>query len=563
MNLIRHVKKLTFLCVALQIFYSCEADIDLDHVDSSIEFQQSVLVPLGSIKANFSNVLENYDDGNNFSKTENSGFLYTYLDSTEFSFNTYNFQNLAQAYTTSVKIGNNNLVIPAGANITASLWDSIYFSINQQPAEERIDSIKFSKALINFVLNNVDLPIPATDLTVVITFPQNRIRMLTPGASNQIIIHPQSYGLVNTAEMDNFMMYFDNNSHYLPLDIQVIIQNGATPVLLTSQSAIQFNMSFGSMDYVAVFGYLNRTFENSQTFSRKLDFVNSLPNSLIKIANPQFQLTTTTNIGSYLKIKADYIRAFSSVDPAFTPVYLWFDNHTTNSVEEILSNRPKIPGEWATNNLKTLDKDWGETYRLFEKEEKPDMIEYKFSTSLESGVINNDPVASFITSDPQMKIKFRVTLPLYLNSESYIQYSDTISNILDSFNDVAKSFLYESLDSLCLMMNVTNGFPLSAKINLIFLNDENAEIQTNVQKNFTLSAGEVDSEGLVEKGKASRQNISIVFIKQELDKILKMDKIAFKIIFEGKDIHSNIQFSADDFIDIKAGIMLRGKIKTN
>lgn len=168
-NLPRNVKFLIYTWAFL-LCYSCEADVDLDHIDTSVEFSQSVLIPLGSISGGLEKVVEHYDTTHSFSETENKGIAYIYQDSTLISFTPYDFQHLVPVHTSQLRVGNVYPVIPAGANASVSMLDSISFSLNQQPANEQIDSIKFSRVFLNFIVTGNNFPLPSNNLTITLTF---------------------------------------------------------------------------------------------------------------------------------------------------------------------------------------------------------------------------------------------------------------------------------------------------------------------------------------------------------------------------------------------------------
>ena len=325
-----------------------------------------------------------------------------------------------------------------------------------------------------------------------------------------------------------------------------------------SKDSFEFDLSSLNLPNSVTYG--NFDFQlPSTTFQQAWNVNKHFRNGLLKFSDPKVDITLSSNIGTYLNFKLDYIKAFRNEDPTLVPVYAWFDNHTINSINEQL-DKPKSPGLWITKTLKTLDKDYGEMDHLFVNEIKSDKIEYKLSSWIDQSLAQKDPTKIFITPDARIKVNIRTTIPFQLNEGSYYDYIDTVSTNVFKFID---NYAVDRIDTVAIVMKIKNGLPVTTQLSLNFLDSNGIEIKTGFEKTHIILSGKVDMSGIVQFGNETNQTFLIPVTNNELSELRRTNSIVYTLSFEGESAGSNIHFNTINTFDMKLGLYLKGDLKVN
>ena len=438
--------------------------------------------------------------------------------------------------------------------------DTLKLGINNNQNSDRIDSIKISSAKLNVTLNvSSDLAnIDPSRCKITVTFPKNSIRFLD-GSSNQLSVMPVAFGQANSLILNNFTINTSSNSSDIPILITIESKAGDLPLTLTQNSTISCKLGFTELNYAVAYGNFEPNVDASNIIQRNIDLDDLFPNGSLKFINPQMNISTESNIGSYLNFKVDYIKAYAS-NKRSTAVYAWFENHTTNSTTVQIQSKPKAPGLWVDAEMRTMDKSWGETNQLFEDQEVADSLEYKFSASVNKERTKNDPTPNFITPDSKIKVKIVTKIPFYLNKGSYYDFKDTIQNVFDVVANTLDKFPKNSIDTVSLVLNIKNGLPFKTHLIIKLLDYSGNELLSSCVKDFTINAGIVDGDGLVQVGKESNQLLQIKVTNDQLSELRKAEKIAYTVRVEGESINSKIHFTKASTFNLKVGLFVNGKI---
>jgi hypothetical protein len=318
-----------------------------------------------------------------------------------------------------------------------------------------------------------------------------------------------------------------------------------------NEDSAEYSVAYGDFESTAIVSFVHQ---------RKLELGKVFPNGFLKFSNPQLHIRVTSNIGTYLSFRVDYIKAIVSTDSTIAPVYAWFNAHTTNSVTEQFDSKPASPSLWVSKDFRTFDKDWGETNWLFENVNRPDMIEYKFSAWINQALVQKDPTPAFITPDAKLKVNISYKIPFQLNKGSYYDYQDTIPNIFSQIAGVFDKYAADKISSATIVLNIKNGFPVQTQFTVQFLDSLGQKLLTDFEKNYTVQAGDVDANGIVQTGKETKQTITLLVTKAQLPELKKAKSIAYSVRFLGEDVQSNIHFTKLNTFDLKVGLFVKGDL---
>lgn len=535
------------------IFVACEADINLADISNKITKKESVIVPLGTISVNIGDLINKYYSNDSRISADSSEITYQYSDSTNFEFPRINLIENIKPATKEFYFNSTGLFIPpipANTNLpTISDVGTLDLGIKNDNYQ-RIDSVSVKRAVFSVTIIQSDLDVPADNITATISFPN----------SNTLIVTPVAYGVENLIVLKNFKL--NTTNALLPLTIRINSKTGNSSVLLTSTSKLQFNFSIKELDFDVAYGYFPPTVLSSNTQKFQFSLEKYLPTGLIKLSNPKIDVSVNSNIGTYLIYKLEYLKSYINNDTT-NAVFARFNGGTTNALDLSIDKKPARPGDWVTKDFKTFDKDNGEIYKLLEHVNKPTTLEYRYALVIDTNIVKKDLSPGFITSSPDMQVKYKVTLPISLNPESYYDITDSVSNGFDDLSNVLSQINQPDIDSMTLVLNVSNGLPVKSILLMNFIDEAGKEIQTDFQKEYTLNAGNVDVDGIVKPGKETQQSILVQLTKKELDILKTAMTIRFKVRIEGKDLSSKIRFTANDHIDIKAGVFLKCKVSTS
>jgi hypothetical protein len=239
-------------------------------------------------------------------------------------------------------------------------------------------------------------------------------------------------------------------------------------------------------------------------------------------------------------------------------VYAEFDGKRTMS--ENIGLKPAKPGEEITYNLRTFDNEYGKTWLLFDKTDKPDSLIYAYGASLNDEAYLQDKKPDFLLPDAKVHVKIQAKLPFQLNELSNYLYIDSVNEINRGLASQIKEIKYGNIDSVFLVLQIKNSLPVSVMIKFEYLDFESKKIGTDIQNEFQIEAGRVDASGKVVE--AFNNEISILLTKNQFETLRnRLDKLLVQIKFAGKNESAKIFITTHDKISLNAGIFLKNKTK--
>ena len=557
--------KLLFLVLIFFSFLlvSCEADIDLSNVSNEVSLHPSILIPMGDASFTLGQLLVNNDSEGNFEIGNDGELNYLSVDSLEFKLPDFNLIDNSQELIQLLNPSPFSVItIPSNTSIPTIIKDNaIKLGFNTNINGDRIDSVKVKSATFSVVVNaSSDLKsIDPSDLIFTLLFPNGKVRKLD-GSASFFSFSPLGFGLVYFINIQNFMINTSGGTNEIPVEIRIDIKSNKLPLILSPVSAITSIIKLSQLDYSVVYGNFKTNLNLPNPVKQKIGLDKDMPTGSFKFANPQVLISATSNIGTYMNIKIDYIKAFLSTNENLFPVFASFNGIKSTSFD--LKRKPDYPGDTIKIKLPTLNKDWGATNKFFENESLPDVLEYNFSASVDSVLNKQVKTPSFIPSNAKIKVNIKTIIPLSFTKGSYYEVQDSILKINNLISEALNGSLFKNITSTVLIMDITNGLPVKSTFSFALIDSIGNEIPTTIEKKYVVDAGIVDANGLVQPGKETKQTLQIVLKNEQLEKIRNARILTYKVRIEGSDVNSNIHFTKLNTFDLKVGLYIKGDVNT-
>ncbi|MFT3753877.1 MAG: hypothetical protein QM800_13695 [Paludibacter sp.] len=569
------LKFLSIICVFPFFLLSCNSGIDLTDIDDpSIKYDASLGLPLGEANLTVKDVINKIGLPSGVDTLANEIYQqWTFTD--EMGFKTLSLADSIKLF--DKKYYPNDYIpsaigipLPVNSTIPIEIPDSFDLGVNGNVSEQRVDSIKINSSQIdiNFDVSD-DLKarfLSASDFTIQFLFDDNYIKV----DNGQIpTYNPQQYNENGKISIGKYTMFLKGIKK-LPYKILITI-NPSVPVTLTPLSYVNINMKFSNIDFAVAYGFFNLTDVQQKMVKIPFKIEDYLPNMDLKFADPQVQITASSNVGANLDVKINYISAYNELTPA-KKIWAWFDGHTANEKIEKIPGPTKV-GEWTTTVLAPFDSKNGETDQLFDSKPYPDMLDYMYEVASDRSLTHN-----FVTPDSKVKLDIKVNIPLKIKGGSSYAFSDTIENL-------NLGIIPDNVDSAILVLKIKNGLPLQAKYRMTFWKSNQANdtipalggVITSVTNNsdlgnmnseFVLNSPEVLADGTVDKEKEIvQQTIKIMLSRQQITALKQTSFIVFHVLLDTEKnddgIPNPIHITTKDSFGVKLGIFVKGSLSTN
>lgn len=514
------------ICTAL-MWHGCEADVDVNNIDTSVKVDATVALPIGSVSATIGDFVGNGTWGIFVDSLDNKGVLTfkdtfsierkfhkldlsQYLSKTQLTMNVYN--NLKDNHVlVDGKITGTGITVPLEFPLTLKLE-----GINNDESYQRLDSALIKQA--SFVSNIKQLGglplewewIEKVTITLGDAFHKQGGNVITvytkgdPGGYGQDIeINVEDFtmnlmknsDLDPTKDADKYVQNNVNNSCDFKVTIYVNIPTSAGVIEVPSSSAFQYNLGVKFIDYHAIWGMFKPSGDMSNEAEISLaeiwDSWKLFKAAKLPFADPKVDMAVTTHIAGALVMTGDYLYV---KDSNGEQVNATFDGRTyleKHFVEgEYLSLKSEI-GDSATMHV-LFDKDpaRGRIDQLFTLQ--PDYLGYKFSIEFDR---HKSPQIR-VTNNTNIRIDAECELPFMFNEGVRLGYSDTITNIdlsrvtLDSLLASVPDVIDTIQEAkLTVALQIENTIPLQIKGSFVCLDENNNVILDSVTQEPFLIAG--------------------------------------------------------------------------
>ncbi|MFV0471556.1 MAG: hypothetical protein ACK5L7_05925 [Paludibacteraceae bacterium] len=553
------MKKLCFASTILFLlflyFVSCTNDVDIFNLSDEIKVDQPLVIPIGKSYATSVDILKRFKHSDMLVIDSTSNELYF----EKYDTIVYRYRNLnleSKIYPLSVEYPLNTGLLPkiAPANSSGIVSGNSSFSsgINDNASDDRIDSLHCQSLTLSCNLSLLNISIPISKIKVKII--PNAHFKFGDSDNDTITLTPTAYDMNEDIVLDNAKLYFPNGSSSISLNTEIYYSTGGSDYILYPNAKIIATYTIKKIDYRVAFGYFNPENYSNPTETNTLDYFGFLPPGYLRFANPQLSITASNNIGTHLIFRFDYVRAYLSYDLDFLPIYASFDGQQSFSQPV---RKPAPPGSISLTTMRTIDKNFGHTYLLFDSLQRPDVFEYQFTSLLDKDRINEDKTPNFLIPDSKINLYLHSKLSLYFNEGSFYESNDTsitTSQIDATFKNKLR------IDTCQIVLKVKNAFPCQIATKVQMLDSLNRPVLNSLAREHTVLSASVDEDGTVVEGRETNQVIKILVEQEHLDELKSVRKFITNVKITGKDgtdSNKKIHLTQDNFVDVKVGLYVK------
>jgi len=348
-------------------------------------------------------------------------------------------------------------------------------------------------------------------------------------------------------------MHTPGGASGIPVEVKVSAKT-SSGTTASNNSAFNCTLSFNQIAFRTVWGHFSPDSNSKDSLRINLNLPTSLSKFDLKFANPAATITVKSTVGAKLKFNVDYVKAFdkNNVEIAKAKFADGVDTYGDNNQSHTFHiAKPTSTSQSSTTTI-TLDKDNGSTDLLFASGKIPDVLEYKFSSGVETDLSSPD----FILPDSKIAAHVSVKIPMILNPGSTIELLDTIKNVGKNLNSSMKDV---NVDSVSLVLAVTNHFPLPAK--LVIDNPVDSlgkEVLKEFKKDYDIEIPALNDDGTVKTTHV--QEFRIQLKKGQYDEIKRMSNLYFRISLGNASSSDKAHILKDDYIKIKLSGYAKGTI---
>lgn len=498
------------------LMHSCDAGVDLNNIDTTLEVKANVATPIGSLHATLGDFI---GDGTWGIYTENGVLTFKDTFSIERKFHKLDLSQYISHANMDLKLhdqlGGLNYIVGTGEQVALTFPMTLHLTgINNNEAYQRLDSALIEHAsFVSNITKAGGLPvewewIDRVTINLSEKFfhrPEGNIVTIYEkggkggyGQNMQINVDDFSLNLMKNRNPQGFRDYWENvvDSCDLSVTMYVTIPAEAGLISVPSDAAFHYDLGVQFIDYKAVWGM----FEASSEMSDENEIViadawsawANLKSAKLPLADPSIDLQITTQIAGALELTGDYLYVSDEKNP---PVYATFEgNQTFYKVfkkNECLPLSSEIGASKTVHQLFDKDPQRGRIDRLFSVH--PEKLGYKFSVDFNQ--VETPQIR--ITNNTSIHVDAICNLPFVFNEGVMFDYSDTIADIdlsmLDLDSLLADVTLLDTLEqaSAVLALTFTNDIPFQIKGVFTCLDENNnVVIDPKTEKPFLITGND-------------------------------------------------------------------------
>ena len=587
-------------CLAMLI-QGCEADVDLNNIDTSVKVNANVATPIGSMRATIGDFVGDGTWGIYIDSLNNHGVitfrdtfsierkfhqldLSKYISRTQLKMNIY---DQVKGSLSGGKLQGDGKQIQMTFPLTLKLSGII-----QDQSKQRIDSALIKNASFTSKISSVgNSPIKWEWIDrVTLTLGKNFNRP----SGNTITVYKKgdnySYGKDIPINIDEFSLnlmknknpqswkdYVNNvtDSCTFDLTVYVTIPTSAGAVTVPSTAAFQYDLGVQFIDYHAVWGMFEPSDDMSADAEDRIaDFWspwNTLQKLNLPLAYPSIDVAITTEVAGAFILEGDHLYTKNeqgdiryATFSGSQKLYKYFNKN------EYLPLSSKIGDKTNIHILFDEDPERGHIDNLLTI--RPDKIGYKFAFRPNE----QETPQMRLTKNTNVRIDAACNLPMIFNEGLALAYADTIKGIdlsslnLDSIlNSVTVLDTLEKAEAK-LVITFENSIPLDLK-GVFTCYDENNNIIIDPETNKPLLITQNDTV-LIKAPTHKFENhnwsatpaFSYEFVnvdREKLEVIKKIKKVAFYAELNDESMKEaykqglfNVKLTNDNYIRVKLGI---------
>lgn len=612
------MKKILFIVALGCTLMACHSELDLGKVDTSMEVNMGLTLPVGSIKMMLTDMIGEVD-GLYIDTLKNQGVLTWRYDTT--TSRDYHQMDLAKNFdtiTVGLKVYDQIAAqVPAyllgGPVVTpVELKFALDFPIDlplkeinkDKTVNERLDRALIDSASFYSILRPENLPFEWAwvDSVVLNLGPRferkapltNLVEIYTKGSGSSY----DSFGDSIPITVDDFTLNMMKNQHpsnpveykyenvydvcSFSVRLKFTIPAGST-ISITTDSKINYKLGVKFLDFSAIWGMFapseamsgNDVIDMSDAW-KSFDF---LTKATMPFSEPVMKTQIVTQIAGALRLKNSYIftldanndTTYAEFDEVGDANSKWFskafDEHEYLPLESAI-------GDSATKMFVTFDNTvkGGQIHRMFRK--TPQKLGYTFAVKFDE----METPQIRITPNTFIRIKSTFTLPFIFDKGIWIEYPESSEVSMSQFSIDSLQHEAEAIDTIKsakvkLVMKALNAIPLNLKYTLR-CQDENGNIikdPLDKTKDFLLFTQDTitlapptfsfnaSAGGWVPTPQESTFIVDLT--KEQLNMFPKIKKIVYTAVLDDdalKDAYAkgltNVRLTNEDYVTMKIGL---------
>lgn len=327
------------------------------------------------------------------------------------------------------------------------------------------------------------------------------------------------------------------------------VSNGNLTISQTSQ--INYEVQFVDIQYNEAYGSLmNADAVHEEIYGLKVPQdiyeMDIFQENTLLFHDPRFEIKIRNNLGVDLRYTIDYI---CSVDHSGNRHYGDFNGQM--GMTQRLS-RPDDLHQFS-EDLITLNRSYGSTYRLFE--EIPDSIYVKYRVFIGNGSGRHN---DFLVYSPEITVDMKAYTDMCFDPATNFTRNDTVEADLASADT---SFLdYAQIDTFFIYLTAHNHIPVQLSMDLAFLDSLGNELY--LVNDIDIDCPEVNPDGTV-KETTNQRVTPILFLNDTIHLIMRTKSIRFTAVLKGKDAESLTNIKATDNLSVEVSAFAKAKANLN
>ena len=511
----RTIHLLSIVCIVgfSLLMHSCNAGVDLNNIDTTIEVKANIATPIGSVHATLGDFI---GDGTWGIFVENGVLTFKDTFSIERKFHNLDLEQYLSHAHLDMKVydqlGGLDYIAGTGKQIPLTFPMTLKLSgINNDEEYQRLDSAQIEHASFVSNISRVGgLPLEwewIDRVTIELSdrfFHRSEGNTVTIyergnqggyGQDMQIDVKNFSLNLMKNRNPQGFRDYWNNvvDSCDLAVTLYVTIPEAAGVIAMPSTAAFHYDLGVRFIDYQAVWGMFEASSdmsdENEIVISDAWDAWKNLKSAKLPLADPSIDMQITTQIAGALRLEGKYLYVEDNNGKREDAT---FDGNKT--FYKVFNKNEYLPLNSEIGASKTM-------HQLFDKDPMRGCIDRLFNIHPEklgySFAVDFDDVETpqiRITNNTGIKVDAICNLPFVFHEGVMFDYSDTIGeldlNLLDLDSLLAEVPLLDTLEqaSAVLALTFTNDIPFQIKGVFTCLDaDGNMVIDPKTEKPFLLT----------------------------------------------------------------------------
>lgn len=474
---------------------SCKDKIDLAHIDTRMEADLGLVLPIGSAHASFADLLLTKTLGENFILED--GIL-TYKQTLEYNVNFHPIdgqQFMGQGEQT-LPIP---MMLPSGQHTITIPIELTLANVNTDVANERIDSLLLTQAILSSSITKTGLD--ELDWTWIENITLHLGNQMYSAKGKDIPIYckgdlggfdqplPALLEDVSLSFMvnknldptkDDLDTYNANvgNTWSLSATIQLNVPTGQT----LTPGSLSYNYSFAVTGLKAIWGYFKPSddlkVKDKINLAEQWDFWKKLNKVVLPFDRPSIQFDVNTSISATVELDVKEIYMASATEDT---VYATFngERQTTYFFDDHIGLDPASLGQRTTYSA-AIDntEQQGRLDRCFEI--APDVCAFAFN------IVPTDPqthpVMRLVNDAKPMEVNLTTRFPFSFKPGVHVFYTDTLRDI--NFSQVALDSLLKQVQvveevkqaDLNLYIHATNDIPLDITGTFVFQDKDGQDL---------------------------------------------------------------------------------------